>query len=155
MGLFDGRGDTGFASTAHVAELLAAPVVLVVDAARQSRSVAAVVHGFATFEPGVRIGGVILNRIGSDRHEELCRSALEATGVPVLGAIRRDDAVVTPSRHLGLIPAAERGRRPCGRWSGSVTWSAAPAIWTRCSGWRAPLPRSRGRRGTRPARSSR
>ncbi|SPT57281.1 cobyrinate a,c-diamide synthase [Actinomadura madurae] len=109
MGLFDGRGDTGFASTAHVAELLAAPVVLVVDAARQSRSVAAVVHGFATFEPGVRIGGVILNRVGSDRHEELCRSALEATGVPVLGAIRRDDAVVTPSRHLGLIPAAERG----------------------------------------------
>ncbi|TDD63578.1 cobyrinate a,c-diamide synthase [Actinomadura darangshiensis] len=109
MGLFDGRADTGFASTAHVAELLAAPVVLVVDAARQSRSVAALVHGFATFEPGVRIGGVILNRIGSDRHEELCRSALEATGVPVLGAIRRDDAVVTPSRHLGLIPAAERG----------------------------------------------
>ncbi|WP_433479682.1 cobyrinate a,c-diamide synthase [Spirillospora sp. CA-142024] len=108
MGLFDGRGDTGFASTAHVAALLAAPVVLVVDAARQSRSVAALVHGFATFEPGVRIGGVILNRVGSDRHEELCRSALEATGVPVLGAVRRDDAVVTPSRHLGLIPAAER-----------------------------------------------
>ncbi|MGI5200019.1 cobyrinate a,c-diamide synthase [Spirillospora sp. CA-108201] len=109
MGLFDGRGDTGFASTAHVARLLAAPVVLVVDAARQSRSVAALVHGFATFEPGVRIGGVVLNRVGSERHEELCRSALEATGVPVLGAIRRDDAVVTPSRHLGLIPAAERG----------------------------------------------
>ncbi|MGC4956931.1 cobyrinate a,c-diamide synthase [Actinomadura citrea] len=109
MGLFDGRGDTGFASTAHVAQLLAAPVVLVVDAARQSRSVAALVHGFATFEPGVRIGGVILNRVGSERHEELCRGALEATGVPVLGAIRRDDAVVTPSRHLGLIPAAERG----------------------------------------------
>lgn len=109
MGLFDGRGDTGFASTAHVARLLSAPVVLVVDAARQSRSVAALVHGFATFEPGVRIGGVVLNRVGSERHEELCRGALEATGVPVLGAIRRDDAVVTPSRHLGLIPAAERG----------------------------------------------
>ncbi|WP_211258934.1 cobyrinate a,c-diamide synthase [Spirillospora albida] len=108
MGLFDGRGDTGFASTAHIAALLAAPVVLVVDAARQSRSVAALVHGFATFEPGVRLGGVILNRVGSQRHEELCRSALEATGVPVLGALRRDDAVVTPSRHLGLIPAAER-----------------------------------------------
>ncbi|TDC97655.1 cobyrinate a,c-diamide synthase [Actinomadura sp. 7K507] len=109
MGLFDGQGDTGFASTAHVAELLAAPVVLVVDAARQSRSVAALVHGFATFEPGVRLGGVVLNRVGSDRHEELCRSALESTGVPVLGVIRRDDAVVNPSRHLGLIPAAERG----------------------------------------------
>jgi cobyrinic acid a,c-diamide synthase len=109
MGLFDGRGDTGFASTAHVARLLAAPVVLVVDAARQSRSVAALVHGFATFEPGVRVGGVVLNRVGSDRHEELCRGALESAGVPVLGAVRRDDAVVNPSRHLGLIPAAERG----------------------------------------------
>ncbi|MEO3795915.1 cobyrinate a,c-diamide synthase [Nonomuraea sp. B10E15] len=108
MGLFDGRGDTDFASTAHVARLLDAPVVLVVDAARQSRSVAAVVHGFATFDPGVRVAGVVLNRVGSDRHEELCRAALTAAGVPVLGAIRRDDAVSTPSRHLGLVPAAER-----------------------------------------------
>ncbi len=108
MGLFDGRGETDFASTAHVARLLEAPVVLVVDAARQSRSVAAVVHGFATFDPDVRVGGVILNRVGSDRHEELCRAALAEAGVRVLGAIRRDDAVATPSRHLGLIPAAER-----------------------------------------------
>ncbi|WUI02614.1 cobyrinate a,c-diamide synthase [Spirillospora sp. NBC_00431] len=109
MGLFDGRGDSGFASTAHVARLLDAPVVLVVDAARQSRSVAALAHGFASFEPDVRVGGIVLNRVGSDRHEDVCRSALEAAGVPVLGAIRRDDAVVTPSRHLGLVPAAERG----------------------------------------------
>ncbi|MFI6499622.1 cobyrinate a,c-diamide synthase [Nonomuraea typhae] len=108
MGLFDGKGETDFASTAHVARLLAAPVVLVVDAARQSRSVAAVVHGFATFDPDVRVGGVILNRVGSDRHEELCRAALAEAGIRVLGAIRRDDAVATPSRHLGLIPAAER-----------------------------------------------
>ncbi|WP_433498624.1 cobyrinate a,c-diamide synthase [Sphaerimonospora sp. CA-214678] len=108
MGLFDGRGETDFASTAHLARLLEAPVVLVVDVARQSRSVAAVVHGFATFDPRVRVGGVVLNRVGSARHEELCRAALEAAGVPVLGAIRRDDAVVTPSRHLGLVPAAER-----------------------------------------------
>ncbi|MEV4891048.1 cobyrinate a,c-diamide synthase [Nonomuraea sp. NPDC055795] len=108
MGLFDGKGETDFASTAHVARLLDAPVVLVVDAARQSRSVAAVAHGFATFDPRVRVGGVVLNRVGSDRHEELCRAALDAAGVPVLGAIRRDDAVATPSRHLGLIPAAER-----------------------------------------------
>lgn len=108
MGLFDGKGGTDFASTAHVARLLDAPVVLVVDAARQSRSVAAVVHGFATFDPRVRMGGVVLNRVGSDRHEELCRAALAAAGVPVLGAIRRDDAVATPARHLGLVPAAER-----------------------------------------------
>lgn len=108
MGLFDGKGSTDFASTAHVARLLDAPVVLVVDAARQSRSVAAVVHGFATFDSRVRVGGVVLNRVGSDRHEELCRAALDGVGVPVLGAIRRDDAVSTPSRHLGLVPAAER-----------------------------------------------
>ncbi|MFC6082002.1 cobyrinate a,c-diamide synthase [Sphaerisporangium aureirubrum] len=108
MGLFDGKGDTGFASTAHVARLLDAPVVLVVDAARQSTSVAAVVHGFATFDPRVRVAGVVLNRVGSDRHEELCRSALAQAGVPVLGALRRDDAVFAPSRHLGLVPAAER-----------------------------------------------
>jgi cobyrinic acid a,c-diamide synthase len=108
MGLFDGKGESDFASTAHVARLLDAPVVLVLDAARQSRSVAAVAHGFATFDPRVRMGGVVLNRVGSDRHEELCRSALAAAGVPVLGAIRRDDAVATPSRHLGLVPAAER-----------------------------------------------
>jgi cobyrinic acid a,c-diamide synthase len=107
MGLFDGRGDGDFASTAHVARLLDAPVVLVVDVSRQSRSVAAVVHGFATFDPRVRLGGVILNRVGSARHEELCRTALAA--YPILGAIHRDDAVSTPSRHLGLIPAAERG----------------------------------------------
>ncbi|MFC4561290.1 cobyrinate a,c-diamide synthase [Nocardiopsis mangrovi] len=115
MGLFDGAaeprgfhgpGDAG--STAHVAALLGAPVVLVVDAARAGRSVAAVVHGFCTYETGVRVGGVILNRVGSDRHEELVRDALDGVGVPVLGAVRRHEAVATPSRHLGLIPAAER-----------------------------------------------
>ncbi|MDF5754197.1 cobyrinate a,c-diamide synthase [Spongiactinospora sp. TRM90649] len=108
MGLFDGVGASDLASTAHVARLLSAPVVLVVDASRQSGSVAALVHGFATFDPRVRLGGVVLNRVGSDRHEELCRSALAAAGVPVLGALRRDEAVFTPSRHLGLVPAAER-----------------------------------------------
>ncbi|WP_084958903.1 cobyrinate a,c-diamide synthase [Thermoactinospora rubra] len=109
MGLFDGRGGTGFASTAHVAGLLAAPVVLVVDVSRQSRSVAATVHGFASFDSRIQVGGVVLNRVGSDRHEELCRAALGERGIPVLGAIRRDDAVAVPSRHLGLVPAAERG----------------------------------------------
>ncbi|RJL22842.1 cobyrinate a,c-diamide synthase [Bailinhaonella thermotolerans] len=108
MGLFDGRDETGFASTAHVAALLGAPVVLVVDARGQGRSVAALVNGFRSFDPSVRLGGVVLNRLGSDRHEEVCRQALEDTGVPVLGAIRRADALATPSRHLGLVPAAER-----------------------------------------------
>ena len=127
MGLFDGaagnpegsgatshRGGGGwrageFASTAHVAKVLRAPVVLVVDASSQSRSVAALVHGFASWDPEVRLGGVVLNRVGSDRHEEMLREALEqGGGVPVLGAIRRQPGVTTPSRHLGLVPAVER-----------------------------------------------
>jgi cobyrinic acid a,c-diamide synthase len=112
MGLFDGAThasvEPGFASTAHVAALLRAPVVLVVDASAQARSVAALVHGFATFDPGVRLGGVILNRVGSDRHEAILRASLGAAGVPVLGAIRRLEQLHTPSRHLGLVPAAER-----------------------------------------------
>ncbi len=85
-GLYDGRaGDTG--STAHVARLLGAPVLLVVDAAAQGRSLAALVHGFRSFG-NVRIAGVILNRVGSDRHEELLRDACEEVGTPVLGALR-------------------------------------------------------------------
>ncbi|WP_217897498.1 cobyrinate a,c-diamide synthase [Geodermatophilus saharensis] len=112
MGLFDGAThptvEPGFASTAHVAGLLRAPVVLVVDASSQARSIAALVHGFATFDPAVRIGGVVLNRVGSDRHEAILREALGAAGVPVLGALRRVEALATPSRHLGLVPAAER-----------------------------------------------
>jgi cobyrinic acid a,c-diamide synthase len=108
MGLYDGRGATGEGSTAHVAALLGAPVLLVVNAAAQGRSVAALVTGFAAYDPAIRIGGVILNRVGSDRHEEILRTALADTGIPVLGALRRDDAVAAPSRHLGLVPAAER-----------------------------------------------
>jgi cobyrinic acid a,c-diamide synthase len=108
MGLYDGRGATGEGSTAHVAALLGAPVLLVVNAAAQGRSVAALVTGFAAYDPAIRIGGVILNRVGSDRHEEILRTALADTAIPVLGALRRDDAVAAPSRHLGLVPAAER-----------------------------------------------
>jgi cobyrinic acid a,c-diamide synthase len=116
MGLFDGAtapsgegaGDPGFGSTAHVARLLAAPVVLVVDASAMGRSVAAVATGFARFDPRTTVAGVILNRVGSDRHEVLLRDALTDAGVPVFGAIRRSDQVSAPSRHLGLIPVAER-----------------------------------------------
>ncbi|MCX3290940.1 cobyrinate a,c-diamide synthase [Streptomyces sp. NEAU-H22] len=109
MGLYDGAAGEGeLASTAHVAKLLRAPVVLVVDASSQSRSVAALVHGFASWDPEVRVGGVILNKVASDRHEELLREALEQAGVPVLGVLRRAPQVDTPSRHLGLVPVAER-----------------------------------------------
>ncbi|MBD3545103.1 MULTISPECIES: cobyrinate a,c-diamide synthase [Streptomyces] len=110
MGLYDGASGQGeLASTAQVAKLLKAPVVLVVDASSQSRSVAALVHGFASWDPQVRIGGVILNKVASDRHEALLRDALEESGLPVLGVIRRAPQVATPSRHLGLVPVAERG----------------------------------------------
>ncbi|MDG4865237.1 cobyrinate a,c-diamide synthase [Streptomyces sp. T-3] len=109
MGLFDGASGQGeLASTAQVSKLLRAPVVLVVDASSQSRSVAALVHGFASWDPEVRIGGVILNKVGSSRHEELLRDALDSSGVPVLGALQRVRQVRTPSRHLGLVPVAER-----------------------------------------------
>jgi cobyrinic acid a,c-diamide synthase len=109
MGLYDGAAGQGeLASTAHVAKLLRAPVVLVVDASSQSRSVAALVHGFVSWDPEVRVGGVILNKVATDRHEELLREALEHVGVPVLGVLRRAPQVDTPSRHLGLVPVAER-----------------------------------------------
>ncbi|MEV8542615.1 cobyrinate a,c-diamide synthase [Streptomyces sp. NPDC051572] len=109
MGMFDGAAGEGeLASTAHVAKLLRAPVVLVVDASSQSRSVAALVHGFASWDPEVRVGGVILNKVASDRHEALLREALDSAGVPVLGVLRRAPQVDTPSRHLGLVPVAER-----------------------------------------------
>ncbi len=113
MGLFDGASDRPpggamAASTAHVATLLDAPVVLVVDASSMSGSVAAMVHGYATFDPAVRVAGVVLNRVGSDGHESLLREALSPLGVPVLGCLRRDRAWTWPDRHLGLVPVAER-----------------------------------------------
>jgi cobyrinic acid a,c-diamide synthase len=115
MGLYDGRAESGTGlgggdpgSTAEVAALLSAPVLLVVDAAAQGRSVAALVHGFRSFGTGIRLAGVLLNRVGSDRHESILRAALEEVGAPVLGVLRRHEAVVVPSRHLGLVPAAER-----------------------------------------------
>jgi cobyrinic acid a,c-diamide synthase len=109
MGLYDGQiGGDGFASTAHVATLTGSPVVLVVDVSHASRSIAALVHGMVAYDPSVNIVGVILNKAGSQRHaDEVCR-ALESTGLPVLGVLHRDEGIVAPSRHLGLVPAAER-----------------------------------------------
>ena len=111
MGLFDGASGRGeLASTAHVAKLLDAPVLLVLDASAMARSAAAMVHGFRTFDPEVRVAGVIFNKVGSDTHEGLLREAVAGSGVAVLGALRRDDRVATPERHLGLVPVAERER---------------------------------------------
>ena len=126
MGLFDGAlGTEGYASTAHVARLLDAPVVLVVDASAASRSVAATVLGFAQYDTRVRLAGVILNKLGSQRHEDEIAAALEATGVPLLGALRRNENVHAPSRHLGLVPAAERAAESARLLPELAEWVAA------------------------------
>ena len=108
MGLFDGSADGTLSSTADIARLLDAPVVLVVDAGAMSGSVAALVHGFATFDPSVRLGGVVLNQVGSPAHDVQLREALAPVGVPVLGSLGRDDRLTWRDRHLGLVPVAER-----------------------------------------------
>jgi cobyrinic acid a,c-diamide synthase len=109
MGLFDGASGQGeLASTAQVAKLLGAPVLLVLDAAAMSRSVAAIVHGYRDFDPDLDLAGVLLNRVGSERHEQLLREAIEPLGVPVLGCLRREQSMAMPERHLGLVPAGER-----------------------------------------------
>ena len=107
MGMFDGAADGTPSSTADVAGLLDAPVVLVVDAEAMAGSVAAVVHGFATLDPAVHVAAVVLNRVASDGHEAMLREAIAPTGVRVLGALRRDDRLVWRDRHLGLVPVAE------------------------------------------------
>ena len=109
MGLFDGApglsGRRG--ATADLATRFALPVVLVLDVARQAQSAAAVVRGFATHDPALRLGGVILNRVGSERHRAFVADAILALGIPVLGAMPRDAALALPERHLGLVQAAE------------------------------------------------
>jgi cobyrinic acid a,c-diamide synthase len=115
MGMFDGASGRGeLASTAHIAKLLRAPVILVIDGSAMARSAAAVVHGFRTFDPEVNVAGVIFNRVGSDVHEELLRDAIAQLPPPalaVLGGLRRDERLSTPERHLGLVPAGERESR--------------------------------------------
>ena len=109
MGLYDGRvGTDGFASTAHVAALTRTPVVLVLDVSRQSRTAAAIAAGMVAFDTNLRIAGVVLNRSGSPRMVNEITSALEAAGLEVLGVVPRNDELAVPSRHLGLVPAAER-----------------------------------------------
>lgn len=111
MGLFDGRiGVDPFraeGSTAEIASLLGLPVILVVDARHMSQSAAAIVHGFATMDESIHIAGVIVNQVGSPRHADIIQRAIEAIGVPVLGTIPRVTDIEVPSRHLGLVTAAE------------------------------------------------
>jgi cobyrinic acid a,c-diamide synthase len=108
MGLFDGAsGTTDAGSTAQVAKLLNVPVVLILNCSSTSRSIAAIAHGYRTFDPQVQIAGLILNQVGSDRHLELLTAALCVLHLPILGVLRRRDDLKIPDRHLGLIPAGE------------------------------------------------
>jgi cobyrinic acid a,c-diamide synthase len=109
MGLFDGQiGSEGFASTGHVASLVQAPVIMVIDISHTSRTAAAIAHGLNTFDPRVRLSGVIINKSGSERHAREIVESIQAIGLEVLGILPRDAGIEIPSRHLGLVPAAER-----------------------------------------------
>jgi cobyrinic acid a,c-diamide synthase len=112
MGLFDGySGTDDSGSTAHIARLLDAPVLLVLDVSAMARSAAAIVRGFRDFDPRVRIAGVLLNRVGGPKHAQLAKEAIESqTGLPVVGYLERDEQLLLPERHLGLIPTQEPGR---------------------------------------------
>ncbi len=110
MGMFDGMsGTAGFGSTADVAKLLQAPIILIVDASSMSRSVAALVHGFNTYDPAVNLQGVILNRVKSSAQEKILREALNEIQIPVLGVLPKEAALHLPERHLGLVPVGEGG----------------------------------------------
>ena len=114
MGLFDGiynpnetKSFNDYGSTAHIARILNLPVVLVLDCSKLSSSIAAIAYGYANLDPRVKIAGVILNQVASDRHLELLETALNTIKMPILGVLRRNSEVTIPDRHLGLIPSDE------------------------------------------------
>ena len=106
MGLYDG-GNGGISSTAEIAKLLKAPVLLVIDCKAMGASAAAIALGFREYDPEVQLAGVILNRLGSDNHQDMIQKALAGLGIPVLGAVRRNELLTMPERHLGLLPVEE------------------------------------------------
>ena len=107
MGLFDGAPPDGRGATADLARILGLPTVMIIDTAKTAQSVAPLVAGFAAHDPQTRVAGVILNNVGSPRHETMLRRALEPLGLPVLGAVYRQAGMEHPSRHLGLVQAGE------------------------------------------------
>lgn len=128
-----------FASTAHIAQLLDLPVLLVLDCRHLSGSIAAIVHGYQHFDPNVRIAGVVLNRVGSDRHRQLLTQALDhlqarhGNAPPVLGVIHRQAELTIPDRHLGLVPTAELENL-------SLFFDRLADLAERCFDWDALLP---------------
>ena len=109
MGYYDGfSGDSNYSSTHHVATILKSPTILVLDASKTARSIAAMALGYTKFHKNSRISGFILNKIGSKKHEELCKQALEPLKIPLLGSIPQNSALKMESRHLGLIPVTEQ-----------------------------------------------
>ena len=114
MGLFDGINDPNkteslndYGSTAHIARILDVPVVLILDCSKLSSSIAAIAYGYANLDRRVKIAGVILNQVASDRHLELLETALKTIRMPILGVLRRNSEIKIPDRHLGLIPSGE------------------------------------------------
>ncbi|ABK78552.1 cobyrinic acid a,c-diamide synthase [Cenarchaeum symbiosum A] len=143
MGYYDGAGSSGVSSTHHVSSILGAPVVLVLDASRAGRSVAATALGFMRFRRNHCIRGIILNRLGSKRHEKICRDALEPLGVPVVGCIPRDARFSLPSRHLGLVPAIESRPGAISAVARGIAPFVDAAALARIARTAGPLPRSK------------
>lgn len=110
MGLYDG-GRQGISSTAEIAKIIKAPVLLVIDAKSMGASGAAIAKGFRDYDPSVKLAGVILNHLGSDTHEAMIREAMAGIDMPVYGALRRNDGLRMPERHLGLVPVEENKER--------------------------------------------
>jgi cobyrinic acid a,c-diamide synthase len=109
MGLFDGLDLEGSGSTAEVAYMIQAPVILVVNCQRMTRSVAALVNGVVNFDPRIKIGGVILNNVARSRHQNMLTAAIEKyCSVPVIGILPKSNDIQIPDRHLGLVPANEK-----------------------------------------------
>ncbi|HET8719859.1 MAG TPA: cobyrinate a,c-diamide synthase, partial [Candidatus Nitrosotenuis sp.] len=109
MGYYDGfSGGSNLSSTHHVASILEAPVILIMDASKTARSIAATALGFVKFHKNSRIAGIILNKLGSKKHEMMCRAALESLKIPIIGCIPKNQELSLDSRHLGLIPVVEQ-----------------------------------------------
>ncbi len=144
MGLFDGAAEPmGFGSTAYIAKLLKIPVLLVVNCQSTSQSIAALIHGYRTFDRQVNIIGVVLNKVGSDRHLALLKDAIDPLEIPILGVMRREDQIELPDRHLGLVPTDELPQL-------QQVFEQLAGLGVRCFDWPQLLPLLKiDRRGTR------